>query len=138
MFYREYDRDYNREGASIIIAARNEEENILRFLPDIINQDYTDFEIIFVNDASKDQTAAIADKMAKENPKLKVIHISESLGKKNAVQKAIEVAKYDILVFTDADCKPASKTWLAETVSRFETTPKLFWVMALMKNQMDF
>ena len=44
---------------SIIICAQNEADNLKKFLPKILEQDYLEFEVVVVNDQSKDGTAAI-------------------------------------------------------------------------------
>ena len=116
---REVDMPYNHEPISIIIAARNEADNLTQFLPDVLKQDRDLFEVIVINDGSTDNTASILDSFAKEYTLLKVIHLEKAVGKKQALSQAIEAARYDLLLFTDADCKPASKMWAAEMASKF-------------------
>jgi len=102
---------------SVIICARNEADNLKRFLPSILDQDYPNFEVIVVNDRSWDKTADILREFEKKYNKLKVATVADGgkfiAGKKFAVTMGIKAASYDWLVFTDADCKPASKNWLA-------------------------
>jgi glycosyltransferase involved in cell wall biosynthesis len=104
------------EPISVVISARNEFENLTRFLPQILAQDYPDFEVVVVNDCSDDETAELLDEMARHNPKLKPVHLRQSLnffqGKKFPLSMGIKSAKNDLLVLTDADCYPESDQWL--------------------------
>lgn len=111
------------EPVSVIICARNEDENLTEFLPKILTQDYPEFEVIVVNDCSWDNTETVIDEFAKIFPNLKKVNIKEDAyykhGKKFAVMVGIKGAKYENLVFTDADCYPASENWLKEMASAF-------------------
>lgn len=101
---------------SVIVCARNESENLQRFLPSILNQDHPNFEVIIVNDRSWDGTAEILENFEKKYDRLKVVTVAEGdkfiAGKKFAVTMGIKAASHDWLVFTDADCEPASVNWL--------------------------
>jgi len=101
---------------SVIIASKNEEENLREFLPLILQQDYPDFEVIVVDDQSEDDTLKYLLDLAKMNPRLKVVIIGEQVrdrqGKKFALSLGIKKSVHPILVFTDADCYPLSDQWL--------------------------
>jgi biofilm PGA synthesis N-glycosyltransferase PgaC len=117
------------EPVSVIICARNEDENLTEFLPKILTQEYPEFEVIVVNDCSWDNTETVIDEFARIFPNLKKITIKEDAyykhGKKFAIVVGIKGAKYDNLVFIDADCYPASNTWLREMASGFTTTKEI-------------
>ena len=101
---------------SIIIAARNEEDNLPFLIEDLVNQEYPldKFEIIIINDRSSDSTPAILNNAAKNYSLIKIINIenkSESMTpKKNALSKGINIAKGEIILSTDADCR-LGKLW---------------------------
>lgn len=101
---------------SVIICARNEAENLRKFLPSIIEQDYPSFEVIVVNDRSWDGTTALLEELEAQYEHLKVVNIVDGekfiAGKKFAVTMGIKASSHDWLVFTDADCQPASSQWL--------------------------
>jgi len=110
---------------TVIIPARDEEQDIAVALRSVLDQQDIDLEIIVVNDHSSDQTGAIADAMAASEPRLKVIHNPELpagwLGKCNAMQQAAAVATGDMILFTDADIVHAPRcfvTALAEMERR--------------------
>ena len=117
------------EPVSVIICARNEDENLTEFLPKILTQEYPEFEVIVVNDCSWDNTETVIDEFARIFPNLKKISIKEDEnykhGKKFAVLVGIKGAKYENLVFTDADCYPSSNTWLKEMASGFTSKKEI-------------
>ena len=114
---------YDKEGVSIIIAARNESHNLFKNLPFILEQDYPKFEVIIINHQSLDDSQYILDAYAQQYANLKIIIIEKSkhlkYGKKLPLTIGIKGAKYDRLLFTDADCKPAGNQWLKNMSSRF-------------------
>jgi len=105
-----------RKPLSVIICARNEVANLTVYLPSILNQKYQNFEVVVVNDRSWDGTEELLEQMAKEYTQLKIVKVLDNdkfiAGKKFAVTMGIKAAKHDWLVFTDADCLPASENWL--------------------------
>jgi cellulose synthase/poly-beta-1,6-N-acetylglucosamine synthase-like glycosyltransferase len=118
-----FDGNYSNEPVSLIICAKNEDENLTEFLPKILSQDYPEFEVIVVNDCSYDNTENVIDEFAKIFPNLRKANIKEDPyykhGKKFAMLVGIKAAKHNRLVFTDADCYPASDQWLKETAAGF-------------------
>lgn len=106
----------NTPSASIVICARNEDDNLVEFLPRVFEQDYPEFEVVVVNDCSYDNTADFLKEFAKKHANLKVVTIKEddvySHGKKVALMMGIKGATHEHMLLTDADCKPNSKDWL--------------------------
>src|SRR4029079_4257965 len=74
-----------------------------------LNQTYINKEIIVVNDGSTDRTGEILDEMRKENGpgNLNILQLSNSLGKKRAVEAASEIARGEVYAFMDSDCDMA-------------------------------
>ena len=110
-------------GVSIIIAARNESENIFKFLPFILEQDYPDFEVVIVNHQSTDDSKFILGAYQRQYPHLRIIEIEKSphikFGKKLPITMGVKGAKFEHLLLTDADCKPDSNQWLRKMTSQF-------------------
>ena len=108
---------------SVVIAARDEYLNLYENLPAVLEQDYPDFEVIVVNNDSTDDSAVLLRNFQQQYPHLKVITLEKNLnffkGKKFPLSLGIRAAKNDILIFTDADCKPASPQWLNHMQSGF-------------------
>lgn len=92
---------------SVIIPARNEEENIERTVRAFLAQTYEALEVIVVDDASTDATAHILDRIASEDRRLRVISGAALpagwLGKPWALHQGSVVASGEILIFVDAD-----------------------------------
>lgn len=93
---------------SILVPARNEQDRVLEAcIRSILAQDYGNFEVIAVNDRSTDQTGAILRTLAKSDDRLRVIEGEELpagwLGKPYAMQQAINHARGEWILATDAD-----------------------------------
>ncbi|WP_203257876.1 glycosyltransferase [Hyunsoonleella ulvae] len=110
---------------SIIICAKNEADNLSAFLPYIIEQDYVDFEIVLINDASKDNTLKVMKTFSEVHQNIKIVDVEpvETFwgNKKYPLTLGIKAAKHNVLLFTDADCKPVSKYWVRDMVSNFNS-----------------
>lgn len=63
------------------------------------------YEIIVVDDGSRDGTGALADELAKKHPEVKVVHHPKNLGYGAAVRSGIEASQYEFVFFTDGDCQ---------------------------------
>ncbi|MFY0604824.1 MAG: glycosyltransferase [Flavobacteriaceae bacterium] len=114
---------------SIIICAKNEAKNLRSFLPAIISQEYPKFEIVLINDTSSDDTLEIMEFYKKINNTIKIVNVDANEAfwgsKKYALTLGIKAAKYEHLLFTDADCKPISKFWIQEMVKQFNTSKQI-------------
>ena len=123
LFYQKKAIKKKKEPVSVIICAKNEASNLDNFLPSILTQDYPDYEVIVVNDCSTDDTDEVIGNYIKQYPHLRTTTINEdkkfSHGKKLALTIGVKAAKNELLVLTDADCKPASKLWLSKIQRNF-------------------
>ncbi|MDN3492883.1 glycosyltransferase [Winogradskyella bathintestinalis] len=108
---------------SVIICAKNEAKNLKKNLPFIIGQAYSNFEIVLVNDSSFDDTLEVMEEYSALNSNIKIVDVKASEAfwgnKKYALTLGIKASKHDFLVFTDADCVPNSKHWLAHLSEKF-------------------
>ncbi len=122
-FYKKKELPVNTPPASIVICAKNEDDNLVEFLPLIFEQDYPEFEVVVVNDCSWDNTSDFLKEFAKKHSNLKIVTIKEddtySHGKKVALMMGIKGAKNEHMLLTDADCKPNSKDWLKNMMQHF-------------------
>lgn len=91
------------QGASILIPCYNEGPNVRETIHHALNVDYPEFEVIAINDGSKDDTLEILLELARENPKLKVVNLAENQGKALGLQAGALVAKYEYLICIDGD-----------------------------------
>jgi len=100
---------------SLVIALKNESTNLSAHFPHWINQDYPNFEIIFVDDHSTDDSVRII-KQASANANIK-IYTNHGVGKKEALTTGISVASGAWIITTDADCKPSSVSWISDIIN---------------------
>jgi biofilm PGA synthesis N-glycosyltransferase PgaC len=91
------------EGVSILIPCFNEGQNAIETISYALNVKYPEFEVIAINDGSKDDTLEILVNLAKNNPRLKVVNLAENQGKAIALQAGSLVAKYEYLIGIDGD-----------------------------------
>jgi len=87
---------------SIIVPAYNEEINAVKTIENLLDQNYPDFDIVFVDDGSKDKTFAMINDAFADNPKVKV-NTKPNGGKASALNYGIKLTKSDYVVCIDAD-----------------------------------
>lgn len=108
---------------SVIIYAKEEADNIRRYLPAILEQDYPQFEVIVINDGSTDESNDLLTIMEEKYPHLYHSFTPDTSRyishKKLALTLGIKASKYDWLVFTDANCYPQGKDWLRTMARNF-------------------
>jgi glycosyltransferase involved in cell wall biosynthesis len=115
--FREAPHSGKPESVSVVICARNEYHQLKENLPLILSQDYPSFEVVVVNHSSDDDTAFLLSKLAEQYPQLKIVEIRENLnffdGKKFPLSIGIKSAAHDLVLLTDADCRPTGPHWIA-------------------------
>lgn len=113
----------NTSPVSVIVCARNAINELPKIIKDILEQEYSKFELVLVNDRSNDDTYSYLLEEVKKYDNLKVVTIEHKPelmdAKKYAITLGIKAAKYDQLLFTDADCDIHSTKWLETMASGF-------------------
>lgn len=113
------------EPVSVIICAKNEAENLEKNIPAIMAQSYDNYEVIVVNDCSEDDSEIVLARLKERYPKLYYTSIPVDKkffhGKKLALTIGVKAAKSNYLLFTDADCRPVSDSWLSAMVNGFSS-----------------
>lgn len=108
---------------SVIVCAKNEAKNLQENIPYILAQDHPDFELILINDSSSDDTQDVMEAFSEEDKRIQVVNVKKNenfwSNKKYALTLGIKRAKNSKLIFTDADCKPATTMWLSKLVENF-------------------
>lgn len=101
---------------SVIVAARNEVENLRANLPSLLTQKYPNYEVVVVDDGSWDGTGEFVETLQSKHRNIKLVslNIDERFhrGKKFALTMGMKGAKHNHFIFTDADCTPSSNQWL--------------------------
>lgn len=90
------------EKISVIVPVYNVEQYLERCVDSIINQTYTNLEIILVNDGSTDNSGKLCDELAKKDERIRVIH-KENGGLSDARNRGIDESESDLVGFIDSD-----------------------------------
>lgn len=108
---------------SVLVCAKNEAENLTGLIPLLLAQNYPKFELVLINDASSDQTLEVLQEFEEKDSRIKVVNVENNEAfwgnKKYALTLGIKAAKYNHLLFTDADCIPASDRWIQDMSAQF-------------------
>jgi glycosyltransferase involved in cell wall biosynthesis len=112
----EINENSNSKGVSVVVCAWNEFDNLTELIPILANQKYTDFEVIIVDDRSTDGSGEYLKNEILNYPNFKLVTITETpdhvASKKYALSLGIKMATKEVLLFTDADCRPNSYNWI--------------------------
>jgi biofilm PGA synthesis N-glycosyltransferase PgaC len=105
---------------SILVPCYNEGENAEETLSTAAAVDYPEFEVIAINDGSRDNTAEVLDRLAARIPRLRVIHLAANQGKAIAMNVGALMAKHELLVCIDGDAllDPQAPRWIARAFRR--------------------
>jgi len=108
---------------SIIICAKDQALSLEKNLPAILEQDYPEFQVVVVNDASQDDTEDTLIRLEQSYPHLYHTFVPEGVQnvstRKMAMTIGIKAAKYDILLLTEANCVPKSNQWISSMARHF-------------------
>ncbi len=107
---------------SVLIAARNEENNIKRLLQSLYNQTFPKefYEVIIVDDHSEDNTRKFIEDFINNHNDINIkVLKAESEGKKKAISQALHNAENELIMVTDADCELKAE-WIESIVSFYQ------------------
>lgn len=90
-------------GVALVVPCHNEEENVRESVTQLLNQKYPDFEVIAINDGSRDRTQQILEELAKQDKRLRVIHQAKNQGKAVGLNMAALLTDKEYLVCIDCD-----------------------------------
>lgn len=120
---------------SVLVPARNEEQNLRRLIPSLLEQDYDHFEIIVYDDASEDRTAAVVEEFGDE--RIKLLEGTEPppgwVGKVYGLYQATRVASGDLFLFLDADARLNGPGALRSLVRQHDALPKPAVLSGMMR-----
>lgn len=111
---------------SVVICAKNEQENLKKNLPLVAEQDYPNFEVVVVDDCSEDDTHYLLKSLKASYPHLRHTFIKGdekfTHGKKLALTVGIKAASHEFVVLTDADCWPKTNQWLRQMAHCYQNS----------------
>lgn len=139
---RKEEKSYEDLPVSVIVCAQNEERKLIENLPLILEQNHPEFQVVVVNDHSWDDSLEILKAFKVKYPHLHLIHLEEDKhrmgGKKFALTLGIKGAKYENLVFIDADCKPCSDKWLSLMAGGFHDKKRMVLGLSFFTKKSGF
>ena len=111
-------------GVSVVVCARNELDNLRELIPLLLRQDYPDFEVIVVDDRSGDECYdfLLLEALRRERLRLVLVNATPSriTPKKFALTLGIRAARREVILLTDADCRPVSDQWIREMAATMD------------------
>ena len=111
------------EGVSVIITCSNKAELLKQNLEAFLTQEYPKYEVIVVDECSEDETQDVLSDLQQKYPHLKTTRIFPETKfrrtKKIAINIGVLAAQYDVLLFSEINCKPGSGRWLHAMASYF-------------------
>ena len=114
---------------SLVVYTKNQALNLKDNIPLWLEQEYPDFEIILINDASFDDSLNVMELFEENNENIKIVNVENNEtfwgSKKYALTLGIKKASHQRMIFTGADCKPASNKWLNEMGAHFSSKKQI-------------
>ncbi len=114
---------------SILVCAHDEAQNLHELLPLLQRQNHPDFEIIIVDDRSNDNTYDFLLEEMKNDARVKMVRTLQTPermnAKKYAITLGIKSAKNELILLTDADCRPVGNDWVTTMSTRFTPDTQL-------------
>lgn len=108
---------------SVILYTKNQVTDLLEILPNLLSQQYHDFEIVIVNNASVDDTLEICKEFASLYPNIRIVDVQNNEAfwgsKRYALTLGIKASRHEYLLFVDCGTKINSENWLWQMSSQF-------------------
>ena len=128
---------------SVIICTKNEAKNLTKNLPFFLHQDYASYELVLINDRSRDKTLEVLKSFKMQSSiSVKIVDVKENEqfwgSKKYALTLGIKAASYEHLLFIDADCKPETNSWITEMAQHFQQSTVVLGYGAYKKVKNSF
>ena len=131
-----------RPPVSVIVCIRNEHYDLRSFLPPILEQDYPEFEVIVVNDGVTEESADAVTYLKNQYENLYSTHIPKDTKnvsrKKLGLTLGVKAAKYDTLLFTEADSAPRTSHWISSMARHFQSKKTIVLGLSAAKKKKGF
>jgi glycosyltransferase involved in cell wall biosynthesis len=128
---------------SVLVLVKNNPKSVQKLIPLLVKQNYPDFEVLLIDNASGDETIDALEQLEKEHPNVRLIKVENNEAfwgnKKYAYTLGIKAARKEYLLFIDAEYEPASADWMMHMVSQFTMSKTIvlgFSAYRLVKNSL--
>jgi glycosyltransferase involved in cell wall biosynthesis/cbb3-type cytochrome oxidase subunit 3 len=115
-------------GVSVVVVVQNDETNLQDKLLQVLEQDYSKFEVVIVNENSTDDSEFVLHILKENYKNLTVVNLQENINKfssrKFAISIGIKCAKYDVVLLTQARCIPKTFDWISNMVIPYKNKNK--------------
>lgn len=127
---------------SVVIYAKNKSKNLETFLPSVLEQDYPEFEVIVVYDDISDNSENVLKRLRSQYPALYYTYVPQGTKglsrKKMGVTLGIKAAKFDVLLFSDADSHPVSENWIKNMSRHLKDKKTIVLGFSALEKRSDF
>ncbi|WP_080904181.1 glycosyltransferase [Parabacteroides sp. Marseille-P3160] len=127
---------------SVIVYAKNESENLKRFLPLLLKQDHPEYEVIVINDGSTDESDEVLKELETVHKNLYHTYIPMDAKymsrKKLALTIGVKAAKHELLLFTEANCAPLSDHWVSSMAARYDAETEIVLGFCALESRKGF
>ncbi|MEC4114032.1 glycosyltransferase [Myroides pelagicus] len=114
---------------SVLVYVKNQEANLPLFLEKLTAQTYPEYEIVFINNASEDESLEILEDFVAANPRCKLVNVVNNEAfwgnKKYALTLGIKVAKYEHLLFSEPNALPENSLWINKMSALFSSQKQI-------------
>src|SRR5690606_21041688 len=142
VFGKPHETNAKRIPVSVIVYAKNNCNELRNLLPVLLNQNYHQFELVVVNNASTDDTLDLLKEYTLMYPNVRIVDVvnNETFwgNKKYAVTLAVKASKYEYIVCIDADKKIHSNNWLVQLTSHFTLNKTIILGTFFYSQKKDF
>lgn len=122
-FFKPAPANKEKPPVSVIILVHNQYHLIRQNLPELLGQEYKDFEVVVVDDTSDDGSDELLEKHAETFSNLRVVKLTQSLnwfkGRKFPLSLGIKSASHEYLLLTDIRYRPEGKNWISQMVAAY-------------------
>ena len=136
------EKSYKNAPVSIVVVAKNDAHILINTLPELLNQDYPQFEVVVVNNNSKDETAQLVIDLQNRFSNLRLVNLESSVtnirGKKFPLSLGIKAANYEHILLTDVDCLPTSNQWISLMAQHFSDTTQIVLGYSRIRKKIGF
>ncbi|MFP9112720.1 glycosyltransferase [Flavobacterium sp. RHBU_3] len=128
---------------SVIVLAKNNAEQLKTLVPKLAVQNYPDFELVIIDNASSDESIDILEDFEKQYHNIRLVKVENNEAfwgnKKYALTLGIKASRKEYLLFIDADTQPAGPDWIMHMASQFTMSKTIvlgFSAYRLVKNSL--
>ncbi|MBP7838987.1 MAG: glycosyltransferase [Bacteroidales bacterium] len=111
-----------KQSVSVVLVTSNQYNDLRKLLPEILNQSYSNYEVVVVDDSSEDGSDVLLERFSEQYSHLKVVNMHQHLnwfkGNEFPISIGIKSAVNDWILLTETTCIPRSSHWISEMMKK--------------------